>query len=161
LGGLHGDDRDAGLIGGTLGAATERMMGTPAGALVGGFAAAFHSHTTLGVGIALVLVTRHGMGRAIRPQLRVAPVTAAIVLLTDPAGAPVEQFVLDRIIEIGLGGLIGVLAMVLIFPARSHTCGRALLLPSSRVSSGCASEADAERGEALVPPLSIRHCGRR
>jgi len=143
-----------GSIGGTLGAATERMMGTLAGALVGGLAAAFHSHTSLGVGVALVLVTCATVwAAAIRPQLRVAPVTAAIMLLTDPAGAPVEQFVLDRIIEIGLGGLIGVLAMVLIFPARSHTVvvSRSVAV-LNRIQRLLQSEADAlERGEALTP----------
>ncbi|CAN5218681.1 hypothetical protein BH10PSE11_BH10PSE11_12170 [soil metagenome] len=143
-----------GSIGGTLGAATERMIGTLAGAVFGGLAAAFHSNTSLGIGIALVLVTCATVwGAAIRPQLRVAPVTAAIMLLTEPAGAPVEQFVLDRIIEIGLGGLIGVLAMVLIFPARSHTVvvtrSVAVLI---RIQRLLLSEADAlERGEALVP----------
>ncbi len=143
-----------GSIGGTLGAATERMIGTLAGAVVGGLAAAFHSNTSLGIGIALVLVTGATVwGAAVRPQLRVAPVTAAIMLLTEPAGAPVEQFVLDRIIEIGLGGLIGVLAMVLIFPARSHavvvTRSVAVL---TRIQKLLLSEADAlERGEALVP----------
>jgi hypothetical protein len=143
-----------GSIGGTLGAATERMIGTLAGALVGGLAAAFHSNTSLGVGIALVLVTAATVwGAAVRPQLRVAPVTAAIMLLTEPAGAPVEQFVLDRIIEIGLGGLIGVLAMVLIFPARSHavvvTRSVAVL---TRIQKLLLSEANAlERGEALAP----------
>lgn len=143
-----------GSIGGTLGAATERMIGTLAGAVVGGLAAAFHSNTTIGVGIALVLVTGATVwGAAVRPQLRVAPVTAAIMLLTEPAGAPVEQFVLDRIIEIGMGGLIGVLAMVLIFPARSH----AVVVARSvavlrRIQKLLLSEADAlERGEALVP----------
>lgn len=143
-----------GSIGGTLGAATERMIGTLAGAVFGGLAAAFHSNTSLGIGIALVLVTCATVwGAAVRPQLRVAPVTAAIMLLTEPAGAPVEQFVLDRIIEIGLGGLIGVLAMVLIFPARSHTVvvtrSVAVLV---RIQRLLLSEADAlERGEALVP----------
>lgn len=143
-----------GSIGGTLGAATERMIGTLAGAIVGGLAATFHSNTALGVGIALVLVTSATVwGAAVRPQLRVAPVTAAIMLLTEPAGAPVEQFVLDRIIEIGMGGLIGVLAMVLIFPARSHAVvvarSVAVLM---RIQKLLLSEADAlERGEALVP----------
>lgn len=143
-----------GSIGGTLGAATERMIGTLAGAIFGGLAAAFHSNTSLGIGIALVLVTCATVwGAAVRPQLRVAPVTAAIMLLTEPAGAPVEQFVIDRIIEIGLGGLIGVLAMVLIFPARSHavvvTRSVAVL---ARIQRLLLSEADAlERGEALTP----------
>lgn len=143
-----------GSIGGTLGAATERMIGTLAGAVFGGLAAAFHSNTSLGIGIALVLVTCATVwGAAVRPQLRVAPVTAAIMLLTEPAGAPVEQFVVDRIIEIGLGGLIGVLAMVLILPARSHavvvTRSGAVL---TRIQRLLLSEADAlERGEALTP----------
>lgn len=143
-----------GSIGGTLGAATERMIGTLAGALVGGLAAAVHSSTSLGIGIALVLVTFATVwGAAVRPQLRVAPVTAAIMLLTEPAGAPVEQFVLDRIIEIGLGGLIGVLAMVLIFPARSHAVVVARSVAVlTRMQRLLLSEADAlERGEALLP----------
>lgn len=143
-----------GSIGGTLGAATERMIGTLAGAIVGGLAAAFHSNTSSGIGIALVLVTCATVwGAAIRPQLRVAPVTAAIMLLTEPAGAPVEQFVVDRIIEIGMGGLIGVLATVLIFPARSHAVvvARSVVV-LTRIQRLLLSEADAlERGEALVP----------
>jgi uncharacterized membrane protein YccC len=143
-----------GSIGGTLGAATERMIGTLAGAVVGGLAAAFHSNTSVGIGIALTVVTCVTVwSAAVRPQLRVAPVTAAIMLLTEPAGAPVEQFVLDRIVEIGLGGLIGVLATVLIFPARSQ----AVVIARSvavlgRIRRLLISEADAlDRGEALVP----------
>lgn len=143
-----------GSIGGTLGAATERMIGTLAGAVFGGLAAAFHSNTTLGIGIALVVVTCATVwGAAIRPQLRVAPVTAAIMLLTDPAGAPVEQFVVDRVIEIGLGGLIGVLATMLIFPAQSHAVVVARSVTVlTRIQRLLLSEADAlERGEALIP----------
>lgn len=143
-----------GSIGGTLGAATERMIGTLAGAVLGGLAAAFHSNTSTGIGVALVLVTCATVwGAAIRPQLRVAPVTAAIMLLTETTGAPVEQFVVDRIIEIGLGGLIGVLATVLIFPARSHAVVVARSVAVlTRVQRLLSSEADAlERGEALIP----------
>lgn len=143
-----------GSIGGTLGAATERMIGTLAGAIVGGLAAAFHSNTSVGIGIALVLVTCATVwGAAVRPQLRVAPVTAAIMLLTEPAGAPVEQFVFDRIIEIGLGGLIGVLAMVLIFPARSHAVvvTRAVAV-LARIQRLLQAEAEAlDQGKALIP----------
>lgn len=143
-----------GSIGGTLGAATERMIGTLAGAIIGGLAAAFHSNTSIGIGIALVLVTCITVwGAAIRPQLRIAPVTAAIMLLTDPAGAPVEQFVIDRVIEIGLGGLIGVLASVLVFPARSHAVVVARSVAVlTRIQRLLLSEADAlDRGEALIP----------
>lgn len=143
-----------GSIGGTLGAATERMIGTLAGAVLGGLAATFHAGTTLGVGIALAVVTcLTVLGAAVRPQLRVAPVTAAILLLTEPAGAPVGQFVLDRILEIGLGGLIGVLASVLILPARSHTVvvSRSIGV-LARIARLLLSEAEAlERGEPLIP----------
>jgi hypothetical protein len=100
-------------------------------------AAAFHPHTTLGVGIALVLVTCATVwAAAIRPQLRVAPVTAAIVLLTDPAGAPVEQFVLDRIIEIGGRSDRRARNGADLSRAITHLLSRAPL-PSWRVSSGC------------------------
>ncbi len=110
-----------GSIGGTLGAATERMIGTLAGAVLGGIAAALHDDSPYKLGTALVIVTGLGVwGASLRPQLKVAPVTAAIMLLSAPPGVPVHTFVLDRIIEIALGGVIGVLATVLIFPARSH-----------------------------------------
>jgi len=143
-----------GSIGGTLGAATERMIGTLAGAVIGGLAAALHSNTPTGIGVALVLITFVAiLSAAIRPQLRVAPVTAAIMLLTEPVGAPVLQFVIDRIIEIGLGGLIGVLATMLIFPARSHgvVVSRSVAV-LTRIQRLLIAEADAlEHGEALVP----------
>ena len=110
-----------GSIGGTLGAATERMIGTFAGAILGGIAAAFHDDSSLKLGTALIVVTGLGVwGASLRPQLKVAPVTAAIMLLSAPPGVPVHTFVLDRIIEIALGGAIGVLATVFIFPARSR-----------------------------------------
>jgi uncharacterized membrane protein YccC len=108
-------------LGGTLGAATDRMIGTLAGAILGGMGAALHHGTTIGLGVSLTLVTGvAALGAARLPQLRVAPVTAAIMLLTAPPGISVGSFVLDRILEIALGGTIAVGAMVLIFPARSQ-----------------------------------------
>jgi hypothetical protein len=63
------------------------------------------------------------------------------------------SFVIDRIVEIAIGGVIGVLATVFIFPARSHTlvvARSALVL--ERIQKLLVSEAEAiERGEALVP----------
>jgi uncharacterized membrane protein YccC len=108
-------------IGGTLGAATDRLLGTLIGAVLGGLAAALQRTATFEV--ALVLVTVTGLAAfvaAVRPRLRVAPVTAAIMLLSAPPGAPVQDFVRDRIIEIAIGGVIGVLAAMLVFPARSR-----------------------------------------
>jgi hypothetical protein len=143
-----------GSIGGTLGAATERMIGTLLGAILGGVATAFHDGTSFNLGIWLVVVTSLGVwGAAVRPQFKVAPVTAAIMLLSAPPGVSVHTFVLDRIIEIALGGAIGVLATVFIFPARS----RGVVITRSvavlqRIQNLLLSEAGAiERGEALPP----------
>ncbi|WP_277968622.1 FUSC family protein [Sphingomonas echinoides] len=110
-----------GSIGGTLTAATDRLLGTLIGAVLGGLGAALQRTAVLEVGLVLVIVT--GLAAfvaAVRPRLRVAPVTAAIMLLSAPPGAPVQDFVRDRIIEIGIGGVIGVLAAMFVFPARSH-----------------------------------------
>ena len=53
-----------GSIGGTLGAATERMIGTLAGAVLGGIAAALHDDSPYKLGTALVIVTGLEIGRA-------------------------------------------------------------------------------------------------
>lgn len=110
-----------GSIGSTLGAALDRLLGTLIGAALGGIGLAFHPANPVEVCAVLVVVTGiGGFVAAVRPQLRIAPVTAAIMLLNAPAGLPVPTFVADRIIEIGLGGLIGVLASLLVLPARSR-----------------------------------------
>ena len=110
-----------GSIGGTLGAASDRMIGTLAGALVGGAAAALRPRTATGLGVALVLcigLTAYAAARS--TKLKVAPVTAAIMLLSQSGGLPPELAALYRVIEIALGGAIGVMATVLVLPARSH-----------------------------------------
>ncbi len=110
-----------GSIGGTLGAASDRMIGTVAGALVGGAAAALRPRTPLGLGAALVLcigVTAYAAARS--AKLKVAPVTAAIMLLSQSGGLSPEMAALYRVVEIAWGGVVGVLATVLVLPARSH-----------------------------------------
>lgn len=108
-------------IGGTLGAAVDRMIGTIAGAILGALAAIALPHTPLGTGIALMLVIGiTAFAAAVRPQLRIAPVTAAIALLSQLPGVTPESFALDRVLEIALGGVIGVLTSMTVFPARSR-----------------------------------------
>lgn len=110
-----------GSVGGTVGAAMDRLAGTVAGAILGGIAILIAPHTTTGIGLALatvVFVT--GLVAAIRPQMRVAPITAAILLLTARSGSSPEIFVLERIGEIALGGVVGVATSLLVLPARSN-----------------------------------------
>ena len=108
-------------IGGTLGAAGDRLAGTIAGAIVGGIAAVVAPHTGVGIGVAVAVAVGIGaLAAAIRPQLRIAPVTAAIVLLSPRTGGSVHDYVLDRVVEIAMGGVIGVTISLLVLPARSH-----------------------------------------
>lgn len=110
-----------GSIGSTLGAALDRLVGTIAGALLGGIAILIAPHTPVGIAVSLAIVTLlTALAAAVRPQLRVAPVTAAILLLSPRTSPSVGLFVLERIGEIGLGGVIGVATSLLVLPARSH-----------------------------------------
>lgn len=149
-------------IGGTLGAATDRLLGTLLGALLGGIGAALGRTDTLGLGLVLVTVTGiAALVASIRPRLRIAPVTAAIMLLSAPPGGSVELFVRDRIIEIGIGGVIGVLAAMLILPARSHgvVITRAVTVLGHIEQMLCA-QADALRS-GLALPSSPEHVALR
>ena len=68
----------------------------------------------------MVCVGLTAYGAARSPKLKVAPVTAAIMLLSQAGGLPPELAAVYRVAEIALGGVIGVLATVLVLPARSH-----------------------------------------
>ncbi len=105
--------------GATAGAAVDRLVATVAGALLGAVAALITPHEPLAIGIALVCTTGVGsFAAALHPRLRIAALTASIVILTRPMMVPVEVFVLNRIAEITLGGVIGVLVSLLVLPRR-------------------------------------------
>lgn len=109
-----------GSVGATLDAATNRMIATIAGAVVGGIAVLLTPHEPLAIGVALVcIVGPLSFAAALNPRLRNTSVTAAIVLLTRSPDIPVGNFVIDRILEIALGGIVGVIASRFILPAHS------------------------------------------
>jgi uncharacterized membrane protein YccC len=111
-----------GSVGATLDAATNRMIATIAGAVVGGIAIFLTPHEPLAIGVALVCVVGPlSFAAAINPRLRNTSVTAAIVILTRAPEMPVGTFVIDRILEIALGGMVGVIASRFILPAHSAT----------------------------------------
>ena len=108
-------------IGGTLSASLDRFKGTIVGAVVGGFFAWLHPRTTVGLGAALVVaVALTAFFAALRPSLKVAPVTAVIMIISPSGGAlgPLGS-ALYRVVEILVGSIIGVLATYFVFPARS------------------------------------------
>jgi hypothetical protein len=111
-----------GSIGGTLSAAIDRMKGTLLGAAIGGAAAALQPQTPLGLGAALaVSVALTALAAALRPTLKVAPVTAVIMLISPVGGhlGPLQAALL-RVVEIFIGSVIGVATSVLVLPARSQ-----------------------------------------
>ncbi len=108
-------------IGGTLSASIDRAEGTALGAVVGAIALWLHPKTPIGLGAAMtVCVGLTAFAAALRPSLKVAPVTAVIMLIS-PIGAAIGPFTaaLYRVLEIVIGGVVGVGATLLIFPARS------------------------------------------
>ena len=109
-------------IGGTITAAIERMLGTVVGGLVGVAGAYLRAQTVLEEGLILSgAIALLAFAAAVRPSLRVAPITAAIVLV---GGSSTHLSPLAaagwRVVEILLGSIIGLSATLLIFPARAR-----------------------------------------
>jgi uncharacterized membrane protein YccC len=107
-------------VGASLGLAAERLLGSLLGVVVGG-------------GVALLLVDLQelkfaglaatvlvlGFFAAKRPSLRIASVTAAIVLLGDPRlGSPITSAEY-RMIEVLIGSVVAVLTTLFVFPSRA------------------------------------------
>lgn len=111
-------------VGGSLKAAVERFSGTLAGAVYGGLVAAFVPHassSSLGLAIVVALFPL-ALLAAVKPAFRVAPITSLIMLL-PPTGQAIGPFAsaLDRVLEITLGNVVGVVVSLFILPARAHT----------------------------------------
>ena len=111
-------------VGGSLKAGLDRMLGTVAGAVWGVSVtlAIPHRDSTLALGLALALaVAPLSLVAALKPNYRIAPVTAVIVLMstTGIKLGPVHS-ALDRVVEIALGCVIGFAASLLILPTRAH-----------------------------------------
>jgi len=110
-------------VGGSLKAALDRLLGTMAGALWGAVIALVIPHaTTAGLAGAMVAaIAPLALLAAIRPSFKVAPVTAFIVLVPlSGVAAPPLSYALDRILEISIGSVVGMVTSLLVLPARAH-----------------------------------------
>ena len=108
-------------LGATITASLERFMGTVVGALAGAVAAYFHMRWPQFGGLILcVTVAILAFIAAIRPTLKVAPVTAVIMMIGATTSMDPWTAALFRVVEITVGSLVGVAATLLIFPARAH-----------------------------------------
>lgn len=126
-------------VGGTLEAAANRWLGTLAGAALGFVLASLIPPTTLGTGSALVFSSGALAMLAMRyPSFRIAPMTAAILLLAAPTHAAPWISALHRVIEITLGCCVGVVVALVVVPSRADAklraeAGRALGLVATLI----------------------------
>jgi len=110
-------------VGGSLKAMLDRFVGTIGGAGWGVAVTLAIPHPgvlSTGFALAVALVPLAAVV-AIRPNYRIAPVTAAIVLLAYPnQGGGVVEAALERVLEIGLGSVIALGVALLVSPTRAQ-----------------------------------------
>lgn len=112
-----------GSVGGSVRAGINRLIGTVGGAFWGAAVATNLPHIApAALALALVAaVAPLAVLTAFKPDYRVAPITAIIVLMgtvvlqTDPLSSALE-----RVLEISLGSAIAVAVALFILPARAH-----------------------------------------
>jgi uncharacterized membrane protein YccC len=98
------------------------LVGTLGGAIVGAVVAMLQPRLGLPDLMALALaIAPLAALAAVRPRLRIAPLTAVIILLAAPPDVSASLAAFERILEIALGTAVGLAASLLIFPARAHT----------------------------------------
>jgi uncharacterized membrane protein YccC len=113
-------------IGGSLKAGAEYIVGTIGGALYATIVATLVPPAA-GLSFALVLALAVGplaYAAALRPSLRIAPVTAVLVLMisTRLGEAPI-WLAYDRLLEVAVGLLVALAVSFLVLPAPAHTLG--------------------------------------
>jgi Fusaric acid resistance protein family len=108
-------------VGGTLAAGLDRFVGTLAGAVLGAAVALTGEFWRVPQVVLLLLaVAPVALLAAIRPSFRIAPVTAAILLLTTPSNASPIISAMDRVVEISLGTFIGIVVSIFVLPSRAR-----------------------------------------
>ena len=107
-------------VGASLGLAAERLGGSLLGVLVGGaVAVALADAQELKFAGLAVTVLILGFFSAHRPSLRIACVTAAIVVLGDPSVGPPIASAENRMIEVVVGTVVAILTSLIVFPSRA------------------------------------------
>jgi uncharacterized membrane protein YccC len=111
-------------VGRSLKATRDYLIGTIGGAIYGGaIAILVPHHGEAGLLAVLVLaVAPLAFAAAINPSLNVATVTAIIVLLLPTMGqmTPFESAI-DRILEVAVGAITGLLVSFLVLPSRAYS----------------------------------------
>lgn len=114
-------------IGQSLKSSTDYVLGTIGGSLYGGIVAVLVPHATDWslIGVLVIAVAPLALYSALHANMNVVPISAIIVLLvpalihSDPLTS-----VIDRILEVSVGALIGLLVAVLLVPTSAHRQAR-------------------------------------
>lgn len=111
-------------VGRSLKATRDYLIGTIGGAIYGGAIAILVPHHGEGglLAVLVLAVAPLAFVAAINPSLNVATVTAIIVLLLPTMGqmSPLESAI-DRILEVAVGALTGLLVSFLVLPSRAFS----------------------------------------
>ncbi len=110
--------------GGSLRATAEYMIGTLSGVVYAGALGALIPHTTAieEAGLLALTIAPLALMAAIKPSFRVAPFTAVLVLLISGQfdQGPIQS-ALNRLLEVGLGGVIAMAVSLLVLPQRAYS----------------------------------------
>jgi len=115
-------------VGRSLKATRDYLIGTLGGALYGGAVAILIPHNGEGALLAVLVLAVAPLAfiAAINPSLNVATVTAIIVLLLPIMNhADVLDSAIDRVLEVTVGALTGLLVSFVVLPSRAHSQVRA------------------------------------
>jgi uncharacterized membrane protein YccC len=115
-------------VGRSLQATRDYLIGTLGGAIYGGAVAVLIPHSGEGALLAVLVLAVAPLAflAAINPSLNPATVTAIIVLLLPVTshGDPLSSAI-DRVLEVAVGALSGLLVSFLVLPSRAHSQIRA------------------------------------
>jgi uncharacterized membrane protein YccC len=111
-------------VGRSLKVSRDYMLGTVGGAIYGGAIAVFIPHSGEAALLAMLVlaVAPLALIAAINPALNAAPVTAVIVLLVPTMSHvnPLDSAI-DRVLEVMVGALTGLLVSFFVLPSRAHS----------------------------------------
>ena len=110
-------------VGRSLKATRDYMLGTVGGAIIGGAVAVLipHSGEAGLVALLVLVVAPLAFMASINPSLNPATVTAVIVLLLPAMnhGNPIDSAI-DRVLEVTVGALTGLMVSFFVLPSRAH-----------------------------------------
>ncbi len=111
-------------VGRSLKATFDYLVGTLGGAIYGGAIGVFvpHSSEIALLGVLALAVAPLALIAAINPRFSVAPITAIIVLLipTMTHASPIAS-AMDRVLEVALGGVTGLIVSFFLLPSNAHS----------------------------------------